>query len=71
MNEEKLGEMVECERHGLVLAPSADAHAAADNRSAVVARIALEMNERGINFQPGQTWTAKHKATRRAARRRS
>lgn len=70
MTDTKLAELVECETHGLVVAASAEAHAAADRRAAVVSASAMEMNRRGIDFQPVQSWTAKHSPRRRARRTR-
>ncbi len=67
--EEVLGHVVDCEPcEGFTFTPDPDSHDAAHYRQHVVRASAEEMNRRGVDFQPSQRWTAKHKARRRAAR---
>lgn len=58
-----------CEQHGWC--PHAVAHVLAVVRAHTVMEHAFDSNQRGINFQPGQTWTAIHSPRRRARRRTS
>lgn len=67
-----VGEIIDCADCGTVgFVPSSAVHAAADRRRRIVSDSALEMNRRGVDYQPGQTWTAKHTARRRSSRSRS
>jgi hypothetical protein len=67
--EQVVGALVQCPRCGLAWAASDTAHRATHRREDVVHEASMEMNLRGVNFQPGQQWHALGDLTRRRSRR--
>ena len=72
-----LGRLVRCRRcDALVLTGDmgrSESHMAAHHREEVVSALAMEMNRRGVDFQPGQRYGVKRgpAAARRLQRRRA
>lgn len=70
MSEQILDRYLNCPRCGrLVQSMHVRSHIRAHTRVNLLHATRMEMNLKGVNFQPGQVWAMKHTAKRRAANR--
>ena len=61
--EELIGTIGPCSVHGGWCLQRAE-HAATARREAVVLKASLDMNAKGVDYQPDQQWTAKRRSRR-------